>query len=100
MNSPPTTPAAMSADTAPAAMPGEDDVARAICNATGEFDWNEENESTRSQFRKEAVAAISLFAPVLDQIGHEARLECFQRQFLLVQLSAHRGAPRRRGRRG
>ena len=33
-------------------------VARAICDATGEFSWDEEDEITRSEFRNEAIAAI------------------------------------------
>jgi hypothetical protein len=33
-------------------------VAKAICNATREFDWDSEDESLRTQFRNEAIAAI------------------------------------------
>jgi len=43
-------------------------VARAICDATGEFSWDQEDDSIRSQFRKEAVHAIMALRDPTDEM--------------------------------
>lgn len=48
-------------------------VAIAICNATGEFFWEEEDERIRSEFRKEARAAIAKMREPTGFMVHDAR---------------------------
>jgi hypothetical protein len=60
----------MTADTAPAAMPGEEDVARAayeaICGCYGTRpNWDDEPAEVKAVHRAQARAILDLFAPIL-----------------------------------